>query len=161
LTHFVLRIIKVEFDNLKFMSAEISAPDLLTRCPVCGGGTSVERVRCGDCGTAVEGRFGLGWPGQLEAEQLAFVRVFLECRGKIKDVEQALGLSYPTVVARLDEVVEAIQSGRRPPPRIRPPARPPPYTPPPADDRQRQQILDDLASGLIDVEEAARRLRGS
>ena len=159
MTRSVLRIIKVEFDNLKFVSAETSVPDLLTHCPVCGGGTSVERVRCGDCGTAVEGRFGLGWPGQLEAEQLAFVRVFLACRGKIKDVEQALGLSYPTVVARLDEVVEAIQSGRRPPPRVRPSPRP--AAPPPADDRQRQQILDDLANGLIDVEEAARRLRES
>ena len=143
------------------MATESSVPEVLTRCPVCGGGTSVEKVRCGDCGTAVEGRFALGWPGQLEVEQLAFVRVFLECRGKIKDVEQALGLSYPTVVARLDEVVEAIQSGPpgpsgRRPPRVRPQ---PPRPPPPADDGRRQQILDDLASGLIDVDEATRRLR--
>ena len=138
------------------MPAETSLPDVLTRCPVCGGGTSVEKVRCGDCGVAVEGRFALGWPGQLGVEQLAFVRVFLECRGKIKDVEQALGLSYPTVVARLDEVVEAIQSGHRPAPRVRPPPRPPAA---PGDERRRQQILDDLASGAIDVDEAARRLR--
>jgi len=145
----------IEVENLDPVATESSVPEVLTRCPVCGGGTSVEKVRCGDCGTAVEGRFALGWPGQLEVEQLAFVRVFLECRGKIKDVEQALGLSYPTVVARLDEVVEAIQSGRRPPPRVRPP----PPRPAAADDGRRQQVLDDLAGGLIDVDEATRRLR--
>ncbi len=122
---------------------------VLTRCPVCGEGNQVERVRCSACGVAVEGRFSLGWPALLTAEQLAFVRVFVECRGKIKDVEEALGLSYPTVVARLDEIVRAIQSER--------PARPEP-APPTAD--RRKQILDDLASGAIDVEEATRRLRG-
>ncbi|TNV55387.1 DUF2089 domain-containing protein, partial [Corallococcus exiguus] len=79
-----------------------------TRCPFCGGGTVIERVRCDGCASAVEGRFTTGWVQQLSPEQLAFVRVFIACRGKIKDVEQALGLSYPTVVARLREVPGSI-----------------------------------------------------
>jgi hypothetical protein len=115
----------------------------MTRCPVCTGINALERVRCVECGTAVEGRFSLGWVGRLSPEQSAFARVFLECRGKIKDVEQALGLSYPTVVARLDEVVRAVQS------------EPPPPIPRPT----RREVLDRLASGEIDVEEAARRLK--
>ncbi|RKH00370.1 DUF2089 domain-containing protein [Corallococcus sp. CA053C] len=121
-----------------------------TRCPVCGGGTVVERVRCDGCASAVEGRFTTGWVQQLSPEQLAFVRVFIGCRGKIKDVEQALGLSYPTVVARLDDVVEALGNTPGAPP------------PPPARERaspRRAQILDDLAAGLIDADEAAQRLK--
>ncbi|MCY1043007.1 DUF2089 domain-containing protein [Corallococcus sp. bb12-1] len=125
-----------------------------TRCPVCGGGTVIERVRCEGCDSAVEGRFTTGWVQQLSPEQLAFVRVFIGCRGKIKDVEQALGLSYPTVVARLDDVVEALGSTPG-----APSAHPPP---PPARERaspRRAQILDDLAAGLIDADEAAQRLK--
>ncbi|QSQ20655.1 DUF2089 domain-containing protein [Pyxidicoccus parkwayensis] len=125
-----------------------------TRCPVCGEGTHVERVRCGACDTAVEGRFTTGWVQGLSPEQLAFVRVFLSCRGKIKDVEQALGLSYPTVVSRLDAVVAAL--GEDAPP-VPPPPPPPPS--PPRGGQRRAQILDDLAAGLIDADEAARRLK--
>ncbi|MGE6757953.1 DUF2089 domain-containing protein [Corallococcus interemptor] len=131
------------------MTTSKSTWPLPTRCPVCGGGTVIERVRCDGCASAVEGRFTTGWVQQLSPEQLAFVRVFMACRGKIKDVEQALGLSYPTVVARLDDVVEALghaPSGPPPPPRERGSPR-------------RAQILDDLAAGLIDADEAAQRLK--
>ncbi len=123
-----------------------------TQCPVCGEGTHVERVRCGTCDTAVEGRFTTGWVQELSPEQLAFVRVFLSCRGKIKDVEQALGLSYPTVVSRLDAVVAALGEDA-------PAAAPPPPPPTPRGSQRRAQILDDLAAGLIDADEAARRLK--
>src|SRR5689334_19373730 len=81
---------------------------LPTRCPLCTGRIHVERVKCESCECAVEGRFALDWQGALSAEQSAFVKVFLVCRGKIKDVEQALGISYPTVVSRLDDVVAAL-----------------------------------------------------
>jgi hypothetical protein len=105
----------------------------------------------------VEGRFTTGWVQQLSPEQLSFVRVFMACRGKIKDVEQALGLSYPTVVARLDDVVEALgHTPGGPPPPPAPPAPPPPRE---RGSPRRAQILDDLAAGLIDADEAAQRLK--
>src|SRR5882762_8122823 len=80
------------------------------QCPVCTQALYVERVRCGACGSAVEGRFSLDWPSRLSREQLGFVKVFVTCGGKIKDVEQALGISYPTVVSRLDEVIAAVSA---------------------------------------------------
>ncbi len=116
-----------------------------TSCPVCDSPTYVERVRCSACGTAVEGRFSSDWVRSLTKEQLAFVKVFVSCRGKIKDVEQALGISYPTVVSRLEEVAEAVAGTRAAPPEPTSPTR--------------RQVLDDLAAGTIDADEAARRLR--
>jgi hypothetical protein len=101
-------------------------------------------VRCGACGSAFEGQFAPTWTQQLSAEQLAFAQVFLTHRGKIKDVELALGLSYPTVVARLDALVAALDP------------QPVAHTPP----ANRRGVLDELAAGHIDVDEAARRLRG-
>jgi hypothetical protein len=150
--HRKLNILNVDIDFTVNMAPRTSIHPLPTRCPICGEGTHVERVRCGACDTAVEGRFSTGWVQALSPEQLAFVRVFLSCRGKIKDVEQALGLSYPTVVSRLDAVVAALGEDV-------PPAAPPPPSHPPRGGQRRAQILDDLAAGLIDADEAARRLK--
>lgn len=117
---------------------------LPSRCPLCSGALHVERVGCVACESAIESRFELGWPGSLTTDQLAFVKVFLACRGKIKDVEQALGISYPTVVSRLEAVVAAISDGA--------PASPRPAT-------TSLDVLDALATGSIDVAEAERQLK--
>jgi hypothetical protein len=121
---------------------------LMTRCPVCSAPTFIERLRCTECHTAVEGRFSADWMQALTPEQLGFVRVFVTCRGKIKDVEEALGVSYPTVVSRLDEIAEAIAGAPQP-------AVSPDHA------SHRKEILDALAAGTISAEEAAKRLRRS
>jgi hypothetical protein len=114
---------------------------------LCAGRLHVEKVRCESCESAIEGRFDLGWPGALSPEQLAFVKVFLICRGKIKDVEQVLGISYPTVVSRLDDVVAALGGSSANP------------SPEPVAAERSLDVLEELASGSIDVNEAERRLK--
>lgn len=102
------------------------------------------RLTCGGCGTAIEGRFGLGRFARLNREQLQFAEAFLKCRGKIKDVEQELGVSYPTVIARLDQLVAAMGfEGEEGDPAA----------------AAAQRILDELAAGTIDAAAAAARLR--
>lgn len=78
------------------------------RCPVCSNSLSVTRLQCGQCGTGIDGHFGLGRLQALTPEQVQFVEVFMKCKGKIKDVQDELEVSYPTVVARLNEVVRAM-----------------------------------------------------
>jgi hypothetical protein len=112
---------------------------------VCGGEMRVARMLCRQCGASLEGEFQLGQFLKLSPEQMHFVDVFLKCRGQIKDVEEELGISYPTVVARLNEVIEALG-----------------YEAAPAEEELaelRRQILDELAEGKIDASEAATRLR--
>ena len=116
---------------------------LPTRCPLCAGRVHVEKIRCEACNCAVEGQFGLDWLGNLSPEHLAFVKVFLIARGKIKDVEQALGISYPTVVSRLEDVVAALGASRAEP----------------EASARSLDVLEELASGDIDINEAERRLR--
>jgi len=108
----------------------------------------VERVKCESCECAVEGRFTLDWQGALSPEQSAFVKVFLICRGKIKDVEQALGISYPTVVSRLDDVVAAL--GGAPVTDVKPAEK---------NEGKALDVLEQLSQGSIDVDEAERRLK--
>lgn len=135
-------------------------------CPVCGNAMFVSRLSCDRCGSALEGAFTLtGQPttrkngaslagresddrfgrlARLNDQQLEFVEVFLRCRGTIKDVEDMLGISYPTVKSRLANVLEAMGF---------------------SDDENttaprhaRRDILARLAAGSITTEEAHRLL---
>ncbi len=78
------------------------------RCPVCGDTLEVTRLHCRQCDTTIEGHFDLGRLSRLSADQLAFVETFLRCEGTIKRVEKELGISYPTVRARLEDAIRAL-----------------------------------------------------
>jgi hypothetical protein len=130
------------------------------RCPVCGGQMHISRLQCGTCQSALEGQFAVpgggrsetprdGYFGRLERlsqEQLEFVEIFLRCRGIIKNVEAMLDISYPTVKARLNNILETM--GFRVEEEV----------PDPERRRERREILQDLAQGKITTEEAHRRL---
>jgi len=69
---------------------------------------TVTRLHCRRCDTAVEGRFNLGTFAYLSAEQLSFAELFIRCEGKLTRVGEELGLSYPTVRSRLNDVIRAL-----------------------------------------------------
>jgi hypothetical protein len=118
-----------------------------TECPICRDDLLVTHLACRNCGTGLEGRFTMGRLFQLTSEQLHFVEIFLRCEGKINRVQDDLGLSYPTVRSRLDEVIRALgyEVGE----------------PQEAGDVQRQEILERLARKEISSEEAFRILQGA
>lgn len=95
----------------------------------------------------IETRFGR--LARLDRAQLEFVETFLRCRGTIKNVEDMLGISYPTVKARLAAVLDALGFA------------PDEELPEPERRRERREILADLAAGRISTEEAHRLLRQS
>lgn len=70
----------------------------------------------------------------------------MQCRGVIKNVEDMLGISYPTVKARLNNVLEAMGFDAD-------------DDQPDADRRRnRREILADLAAGRITTAEAHEKL---
>ena len=117
------------------------------RCPACGEALAVRRLECPDCGTGVEGQFAPSPYAALSADQEAFLELFLRARGNLREVERVLGLSYPTVRARLDGVLEVLGFGTPGPAGA--------GTPPGAGD-----VLGALERGEITASEAAHRLRG-
>jgi hypothetical protein len=78
-----------------------------TQCPVCGHDLFVTRLECGSCGTEVTGMFSLGRLASLREPHASLIEMFLRVRGNVKDMERELGLSYPTVRARLEEALTA------------------------------------------------------
>ena len=126
---------------------------ILGACPVCGEGLVVTRLECPQCATIIEGRFAMGRLGRLTPEQLAFVEVFIRCEGKLKHVGDELALSYPSVRARLDEVIRAMG-----------------YEvmrdydedlPDGLSEEERREILEALERGDVSTEEALARLQGN
>ena len=134
----------------------MALPQVIGRCPVCDYELNVTRLHCAACDTALEGRFRLSRFQRLSAEQLGFLEVFIKNRGIIKDVEAELGISYPTVRARLDDVLRGLgfPTGGEDDPR------PSPRQQQAQAREERRRILENLREKRITADEAARQLAG-
>ena len=84
------------------------AHEVIHSCPVCHKPLHVVRLHCPACGTSIEGDFQAERLLALTAEQRNFVYSFLRNRGNNREMEKELGISYPTVRARLDQVIAAL-----------------------------------------------------
>lgn len=89
-----------ESDNLAYK--------VISKCPVCYSKLFISKLKCSKCSTVIENDFEMSKFEYLSGEQLKFIEVFLKNRGNIKDVEKELGISYPTVRAKLDEVITSL-----------------------------------------------------
>ena len=132
--------------------------DVIATCPVCTHELSVTRLRCGDCDTSIEGEFSVGRFGRLTREQLALLESFLRSRGNLRDMERELGISYPTVRARVEALVRALGFGPRDEAESPAPAA---DSVAPTDDvaAGRRDVLERLARRELSAEEAAVAIR--
>jgi hypothetical protein len=137
--------------------------DVIATCPVCSGELAVTRLRCGTCGTTLEGEFAVGRFASLSREQTQVLESFLRSRGNLRDMERELQISYPTVRARVESLVRALGFGPRDD------ADPAPATAAPtavevtatAAEVQagRREILERLSRKELSAEEAAEAIR--
>ncbi len=131
------------------------AHDVISTCPICSGELAVTRLRCGSCGTTLEGDFSVGRFGRLNRDQLTLLESFLRSRGNLREMERELGISYPTVRSRVEALVRALGFGPRPDgddadeAGIASPAAP----------GTRDEILQALARHEISAEDAASAIR--
>ena len=134
--------------------------DVISTCPVCEGELLITRLHCRNCGTALEGEFGVGRFGRLSREQLALLESFLRARGNLKEMERELGISYPTVRGRVDALVRSLGLGDGPPvPGSEADESEPELTTDITAAAQRRAILERLSRGEIDATAAASALR--
>jgi hypothetical protein len=108
-------------------------------------------MACSACDTRVEGRFSAANEfASLADDELHLLRVFIHCEGSIREMEAALGVSYPTVKARLAALKQTLAAGA-PAPTAEPKS-------PPADDAVAAAIRE-LQAGRIAPADAARLIR--
>lgn len=113
---------------------------LIGQCPVCQNELTVTKLHCSACHTSLEGQFSIGKFNKLTEEQLYFIEIFIKNRGSIKEMEKELGISYPTVRGKLENIIEAL--GYKSKPKV-----------------NKKEILDKVEKGLLDTEEALKLLR--
>lgn len=119
---------------------------VLEQCPSCGGALAITGMQCTQCGTGISGRFSPCDFCRLNDEQSTFVRLFVERRGNLSEMEKALGISYPTVRNKLEEIIRALQQ----------PAPAQQAAPAPS---ARDVVLRAVAAGQISAQEALTRLQ--
>jgi len=113
-----------------------------SNCPVCNSRLAVTRLSCPSCETELSGAFAACEFCVLTDEDREVLRVFLSSRGNMKDLERHLGVSYPTARARFDALLGRLGIDRAP---ALPAA-------------GRVELMEQVAKGEIDVDEALRRL---
>ncbi|SRR5690554_4342177 len=116
--------------------------EVLGECPVCNHSLKVTKLHCENCNTTIEGSFQPCKFCQLPSEYKHFIEVFIKNRGNIKEIEKELGVSYPTVRSRLENVITALG-----------------YSPKPVSTINKKEVLEKLSKGDITAEEAVKLLK--
>jgi hypothetical protein len=120
---------------------------ILQECPMCNGTLQVRELYCPRCRIRIQGDFE---PPQsrllsLSRKELEFVELFVRLRGNIKEVEKALGVSYPTVRGMLDGVIKNLgyTVGKQMSP------------------EKRMEIIEKISRGELSADRAAELLKGA
>jgi len=121
-------------------------------CPVCHSDLLVSALVCPHCATEIRNRFEMDPLSRLIPAQRHFIEGFILCEGKLNCVQEELGISYPTVRSRLDEIIRALSQKVASPPT--------PAAPAPPTTVDRQEVLAQLANKEISAEEALKLLGG-
>jgi len=114
-------------------------------CPVCSQRLALTRLSCPSCSTELSGAFEACEFCVLTNEERDVLRVFLASRGNMKDLERHLGVSYPTARARFDALLGKLGIEKQ----VTQPA------------VSRIELMEQVARGEIDVDEALQRLETS
>lgn len=84
-------------------------PKLPVACPSCSGSLHVSQLSCPSCSTQVSGDYPLPVLLRIPAEEQAFILQFFISGGSLKEMASQIGISYPTVRNRLDDLIEKIK----------------------------------------------------
>jgi hypothetical protein len=102
---------------------------------------TVNSVKMKDTGIVIQGDFELPPLSRLSDEDQVFISHFLRTHGSIKEMEQAFGVSYPTIKSRLNKICGQLQFVEVVPASTK------------------EDVLSKLERGQISVKDAVERLR--
>ena len=127
---------------------------ILERCPTCGHpDLIVTTLECPECRTEIRGAFVASRFCRLSEESLQFLETFVRNRGNLKEMERELHIPYTTLRNRLLEIIAEMgytdEDDGKPSDRERSTERL----------AERREILDRLAKGELDPDEAIEQLR--
>lgn len=120
-------------------------------CPVTGEPLYISELTSAESGVVIRGKFRLPRYAQLDKDQARLLEVFIRARGVISTMEKELGLSYPTVRARMDALLHTLGYE---------PLKAQPSAPQPdSAAEEKRKVLQLLEDGTISAEEAKAKLK--
>ncbi|MFH1858460.1 MAG: DUF2089 family protein [Candidatus Omnitrophota bacterium] len=113
----------------------------LTECPICKEKLKVKKMECFKCGIGFEGEFYTTPVISLPEEQQCFIELFVLASGSLKEMAGILGITYPTVRNRLDEIIGNLKQELK------------------KREDYKQELLKKVEEGKLDPEKAADIIR--
>lgn len=110
-------------------------------CPVCKGKLMLTKIRCGDCGLAMEGSFTLPRLARLPYDMRLLAEQMILCGGNLKQLSAKIGVSYPTLRRKVDQMIEALGRLKA------------------EDEKTIARILQDIEDGRLKSEEGIRMIK--
>ena len=114
---------------------------LVTQCPACHDRLVVTRLTCPGCALHLDGQFELPPLLGLEPEDLEFIVEFVRTSGSLKEMAKRRGSSYPTIRARLNDLITRIEAAHA------------------GEELAQNEILDAIANGTMTAAEGAAKLK--
>jgi len=111
---------------------------MISECPSCGEKMVMSELKCPHCDLRVKKDFPFCEFCQLSEDDYEFLKIFLRTQGRITDIEKILDLSYPTIKAKIDNLLKNLNLS------------------PLTDD---EDPLESLARGTLSVDEAVAILK--
>ena len=78
-------------------------------CPFCNEKVRIKKVECCKCGINFEGEFYTSPVMSLSEEDQSFIELFVLNSGSLKEMAKLLGITYPTVRSKLDQIISNIK----------------------------------------------------
>lgn len=127
----------------------------ISNCPNCQRALSPRVMACHSCELEIKGAFELNEFALLDADSLHFLRVFVHCEGHIREMERALGISYPTIKAKVASLKKRLGMGETAVPVIQETK----SDPEAAVGYSVEELLGQVEDGKLSVEDALRQIR--
>lgn len=112
----------------------------LFNCPSCSEKMVISELKCPKCDLRIHKDFESCDFCSLPEENYEFLLIFLRTQGRITDMEKVLGVSYPTIKTKIDNLLKSLKLS--------------PITP-----EEESDPLEALAQSKISVDEAVAILK--
>jgi hypothetical protein len=113
----------------------------MMHCSVCAGLLQVREMVCPACEVHVSGDFSFPRLLRLSGKNQLLGEALILAGGNLKELAQSLGISYPTVRKRVDELIEELEALRA------------------ADQRRVGEILRGIEAGTIPAAKGTRMIK--
>jgi hypothetical protein len=110
-------------------------------CSVCHGALQVRELACPACDLRLSGEFQFPRLLRLSPKNLALAEAWIVAGGNLKELAQSLGVSYPTVRKRVDDLIQELEKLRA------------------EDERRVDEILHGIEAGTIPAAKGTRMIK--